>query len=183
MAKKVTAQVKLQIPAGKATPAPPVGTALGPQGVNIMDFCKAFNAKTSAKDQEGLIIPVVITIFSDRSFTFITKTPPVPVLIKRAVNLAKGSAEPHKTKVGKITHKQVEEIAKIKMPDLNCFDLEAAMRSVQAEPPAVWASTSYNIFSCFVIVRMWRNWQTRMVQVHVPARVWRFKSSHPHQSY
>ena len=103
MAKKVTAQVKLQIPAGKATPAPPVGTALGPQGVNIMDFCKAFNAKTSAKDQEGLIIPVVITIFSDRSFTFITKTPPVPVLIKRAVNLAKGSAEPHKTKVGKIT--------------------------------------------------------------------------------
>ena len=103
MAKKVTAQVKLQIPAGKATPAPPVGTALGPQGVNIMDFCKSFNAKTSAKDQEGLIIPVVITIFSDRSFTFITKTPPVPVLIKRAVNLAKGSAEPHKTKVGKIT--------------------------------------------------------------------------------
>jgi len=100
MAKKVTAQVKLQIPAGKATPAPPVGTALGPQGVNIMDFCKAFNAKTSAKDQEGLIIPVVITIYSDRSFTFITKTPPVPVLIKRAVNLAKGSAEPHKNKVG-----------------------------------------------------------------------------------
>ena len=131
MAKKVTAQVKLQIPAGKATPAPPVGTALGPQGVNIMDFCKAFNAKTSGKDQEGLIIPVVITIFSDRSFTFITKTPPVPVLIKRAVNLAKGSAEPHKTKVGKITEKQVEEIAKIKMPDLNCFDLEAAMRSVR----------------------------------------------------
>ena len=103
MAKKVTAQVKLQIPAGKATPAPPVGTALGPQGVNIMEFCKAFNAKTSAKDQEGLIIPVVITIFSDRSFTFITKTPPVPMLIKRAVNLAKGSAEPHKNKVGKIT--------------------------------------------------------------------------------
>ena len=130
MAKKVTAQVKLQIPAGKATPAPPVGTALGPQGVNIMDFCKAFNAKTSGKDQEGLIIPVVITIFSDRSFTFITKTPPVPVLIKRAVNLAKGSAEPHKNKVGKITQKQIEEIAKIKMPDLNCFDLEAAMRSV-----------------------------------------------------
>ena len=103
MAKKVTAQVKLQIPAGKATPAPPVGTALGPQGVNIMEFCKAFNAKTSAKDQEGLIIPVVITIYSDRSFTFITKTPPVPVLIKRAVNLAKGSAEPNKNKVGKIT--------------------------------------------------------------------------------
>src|SRR3984885_8067027 len=125
MAKKITAQVKLQIPAGKATPAPPVGTALGPQGVNIMDFCKAFNAKTSGKDQEGLIIPVVITIFSDRSFTFITKTPPVPILIKRAVNLAKGSAEPQKIKVGKITQAQVEEIAKIKMPDLNCFDIEA----------------------------------------------------------
>src|SRR5579871_3739615 len=129
MAKKVTGSVKLQIPAGKATPAPPVGTALGPQGVNIMEFCKAFNAKTSGKDQEGLIIPVVITIFSDRSFTFITKTPPVPVLIKRAVNIAKGSAEPHKAKVGKIT-KQVEEIAKIKLPDLNCFDLAAAVRSV-----------------------------------------------------
>ena len=103
MAKKITGSVKLQIPAGKATPAPPVGTALGPQGVNIMEFCKAFNAKTSGKDQEGLIIPVVITIFSDRSFTFITKTPPVPVLIKRAVGIAKGSAEPHKAKVGKIT--------------------------------------------------------------------------------
>jgi large subunit ribosomal protein L11 len=131
MAKKVTGQVKLQIPAGKATPAPPVGTALGPQGVNIMDFCKNFNARTSAKDQEGLIIPVVITIYSDRTFTFITKTPPVPVLIKRAVNLAKGSPEPHKTKVGKITAQQVEEIAKIKMPDLNCFDIAAAIRSVK----------------------------------------------------
>ena len=131
MAKKVQGFVKLQIPAGKATPAPPVGTALGPHGVNIMDFCKAFNAKTSAKDQEGLIIPVVITIFSDRTFTFITKTPPVPVLIKRAVNLAKGSAEPHKTKVGKITEKQVEEIAKIKMPDLNCFTLDAAVQCVK----------------------------------------------------
>ena len=129
MAKKVTGSVKLQIPAGKATPAPPVGTALGPQGVNIMDFCKNFNAKT-AKD-EGLIIPVVVTVYSDRSYSFITKTPPVPVLIKRAVNLAKGSAEPHKTKVGKITQKQVEEIAKIKLPDLNCFDLEAAMNSVR----------------------------------------------------
>ena len=130
MAKKITDYVKLQIPAGKATPAPPVGTALGPKGVNIMEFCKGFNAQTSAKDQEGLIIPVVITIFSDRSFTFITKTPPVPVLIKRAVNLAKGSPEPHKTKVGKITQAQIEEIAKIKMPDLNCFDIEAAKRSV-----------------------------------------------------
>jgi large subunit ribosomal protein L11 len=131
MAKKVTGQVKLQIPAGKATPAPPVGTALGPQGVNIMEFCKAFNAKTSAKDQEGLIIPVVITIYSDRSFTFITKTPPVAVLVKRAVNLAKGSAEPNKNKVGKITAKQIEEIAKLKMPDLNCFTLEAAVAQVE----------------------------------------------------
>jgi len=131
MAKKVTAEVKLQIPAGKATPAPPVGTALGPQGVNIMEFCKAFNAKTSAKDQEGLIIPVVITIYSDRSFTFITKTPPVAILVKRAVNLAKGSAEPNKNKVGKISAKQVEEIAKIKMPDLNCFTVESAIEQVK----------------------------------------------------
>jgi large subunit ribosomal protein L11 len=131
MAKKVTGQVKLQIPAGKATPAPPVGTALGPQGVNIMEFCKAFNAKTSAKDQEGLIIPVVITIYSDRSFTFITKTPPVAILVKRAVNLAKGSAEPNKNKVGKITEKQIEEIAKLKMPDLNCFTVEAAVAQVK----------------------------------------------------
>ena len=131
MAKKVNAVVKLQIPAGKATPAPPVGTALGPQGVNIMEFCKAFNAKTSGKDQEGLNIPIVITIFSDRSFTFITKTPPASVLLKKVATLAKGSAEPNKNKVGKITEKQVEEIAKMKMPDLNCFDLEAAMRSVK----------------------------------------------------
>jgi large subunit ribosomal protein L11 len=131
MAKKVHALVKLQIPAGKATPAPPVGTALGPQGVNIMEFCKAYNAKTSAKDLEGLIVPVVITIYSDRSFTFITKTPPVPVLIKKAVNLAKGSAEPNKNKVGKITMNQIEEIARTKMPDLNCFDVEAAIRSVK----------------------------------------------------
>lgn len=131
MAKKVTAQVKLQIPAGKATPAPPVGTALGPQGVNIMEFCKAFNAKTSSKEQEGLIIPVVITIYSDRTFTFITKTPPVAVLVKRACNLAKGSAEPNKSKVGKITMKQVEEIARIKMPDLNSFDLESVIAQVK----------------------------------------------------
>jgi large subunit ribosomal protein L11 len=131
MAKKLVAQVKLQIPAGKATPAPPVGTALGPQGVNIMEFCKAFNAKTSSKDQEGLVIPVVITVYSDRSFTFITKTPPVPILIKRAASLAKGSAEPNKTKVGTISPKQIEEIAKIKMPDLNCFTLEAAVKCVE----------------------------------------------------
>ncbi len=131
MAKKVTAEVKLQIPAGKATPAPPVGTALGPQGVNIMEFCKAFNAKTSAKDQEGLIIPVVITIYSDRSFTFITKTPPVAILVKRAVSIAKGSAEPNKNKVGSISMEQVEEIAKIKMPDLNSFTIDSAIEQVK----------------------------------------------------
>src|SRR6201990_1803529 len=131
MAKKVNALVKLQIPAGKATPAPPVGTALGPQGVNIMEFCKAFNAKTSAKDQEGLIIRVVITFFSDRSCSFITKTPPVAILVTRAVTLAKGSAEPNKNKVGKITAQQIEEIAKLKMPDLNCFTVEAAVEQVR----------------------------------------------------
>ena len=118
MAKKIQALVKLQIAAGKATPAPPVGTALGPQGVNIMDFCKNFNAKT-AKD-EGLIIPVVVTVYADRSYSFITKTPPAAVLLKRAANIAKGSAEPNKTKVGTVTAKQVEDIAKLKMPDLNC---------------------------------------------------------------
>jgi large subunit ribosomal protein L11 len=130
MAKKITANVKLQIPAGKATPAPPVGTALGPQGVNIMEFCKAFNAKTSAKDQEGLIIPVVITIFSDRSFTFITKTPPAAVLIRRAIGAPKGSGEPNREKVGQITRAQLEEIAKTKMPDLNAVDLDAAVRMI-----------------------------------------------------
>jgi large subunit ribosomal protein L11 len=129
MAKKVQAQVKLQIAAGKATPAPPVGTALGPHGLNIMDFCKNFNAKT-AKD-EGLIIPVVVTIYSDRSYSFITKTPPAAVLLKRAAAIAKGSGEPNKTKVGSVTAKQVQEIAKLKLPDLNCDTLEAAMRSVR----------------------------------------------------
>jgi large subunit ribosomal protein L11 len=127
--KKVVGQIKLQIPAGKATPAPPVGPALGQAGVNIMDFCKAFNAKT-AKD-DGLIIPVVITVYADRSYTFITKTPPVAILIKRAVGIAKGSGEPNKNKVGKITPKQVEEIAKQKLPDLNCDTLEAAMQTVR----------------------------------------------------
>src|SRR6187397_3665806 len=131
MAKKVTAEVKPQIPAGKATPAPPVGTALGPQGVNIMDFCKAFNAKTNAKDQEGLIIPVVITIYSDRSYAFITKTPPASILLKRAANIAKGSGEPNKNKVGSVTKKQVEDIAKLKMPDLNAASLEAAIQTVK----------------------------------------------------
>ena len=128
MAKKITGYVKLQIPGGEATPAPPVGPALGQQGVNIMDFCKNFNAKT-AKD-EGLIIPVVVTVYADRSYSFITKTPPASVLLKRAANLAKGSAEPNKTKVGTVTKKQVEDIAKIKLPDLNCDTLEAAVRSV-----------------------------------------------------
>jgi large subunit ribosomal protein L11 len=128
MAKKVTAKVKLQIAAGKATPAPPVGTALGPHGVNIMDFCKAFNART-AKD-EGLIIPAVVTIYSDRSYSFITKTPPASVLLKKAANLAKGSAEPNKNKVGTVTQKQVEDIAKLKMPDLNCGSIEAAVKTV-----------------------------------------------------
>ena len=126
--KKEIGKVKLQIPAGKATPAPPVGPALGQAGVNIMDFCKAFNAKT-AKD-DGLIIPVVITVYADRSYSFITKTPPVPVLLKRAANIAKGSGEPNKTKVAKVTRAQVEEIAKLKMPDLNCDDLEMACNTV-----------------------------------------------------
>jgi large subunit ribosomal protein L11 len=128
MAKKVQAQVKLQIAAGKATPAPPVGTALGPHGVNIMDFCKNFNAKTAAQD--GLIIPAVVTIYSDRSYTFILKTPPAAILLKRAANIAKGSGVPNKNKVGTVTAKQVEEIAKIKLPDLNCDELAAAVRSV-----------------------------------------------------
>jgi large subunit ribosomal protein L11 len=128
MAKKVIGQVKLQIPAGKATPAPPVGPALGQHGVNIMDFCKAFNAKTQA--QEGLIIPVVITVYQDKSYSFITKTPPAAVLLKRVAGIAKGSAEPNKTKVATVTMKQVEEIAKTKMPDLNANDLEGAKQII-----------------------------------------------------
>ncbi len=128
MAKKVTAIVKIQIAAGKATPAPPVGTALGPHGLNIMDFCKNFNSRT-AKD-EGLIIPAVVTIYADRSYTFVTKTPPAAVLLKRAANLAKGSNEPNKNKVGTVTRKQVEDIAKLKMPDLNAESLDAAFKTV-----------------------------------------------------
>ena len=128
MAKKVKGQVKLQIAAGKATPAPPVGTALGPHGVNIMDFCKAFNAKTAS--QEGLIIPAVVTVYQDRSYSFITKTPPAAVLLKRAANIAKGSGEPNRSKVGTVTTRQVEEIAKTKMPDLNCDTLDSAVRIV-----------------------------------------------------
>ena len=127
--KKVQAMVKLQIAAGKATPAPPVGTALGPHGVNIMDFCKNFNAKT-AKD-EGLIIPVVVTVYADRSYTFITKTPPAAVLLKRAANIAKGSGVPNKNKVGTVTAKQVQEIAKLKLPDLNTESIDSAVRSVR----------------------------------------------------
>ena len=128
MAKKVVGQVKLQIEAGKATPAPPVGTALGPQGVNIMDFCKAFNAKTQ-KDA-GLIIPVVVTVYSDRSYSFILKTPPASVLLKKAAKVEKGSGVPNKNRVGKVTMKQVEEIAKLKLVDLNAADLEAAKKTV-----------------------------------------------------
>jgi large subunit ribosomal protein L11 len=128
MAKKVVGQVKLQIEAAKATPAPPVGTALGPQGVNIMDFCKSFNART-AKDA-GLIIPVVVTVYSDRSYTFITKTPPASVLLKKAAKVEKGSGVPNKNRVGKVTMKQVEEIAKLKFQDLNAADLEAAAKTV-----------------------------------------------------
>jgi large subunit ribosomal protein L11 len=128
MAKKVQAMVKLQIAAGKATPAPPVGTALGPHGVNIMDFCKNFNARTAS--QEGLIIPVVVTVYADRTYSFVTKTPPAAVLLKRAANIAKGSAEPNKSKVGTVTARQVEEIARLKMPDLNCESLESAVRTV-----------------------------------------------------
>jgi large subunit ribosomal protein L11 len=129
MAKKIQAQVKLQIAAGKATPAPPVGTALGPHGVNIMDFCKNFNAKT-AKD-DGLIIPAVVTIYTDRSYSFVTKTPPAPVLLKRAANIAKGSGVPNKTKVGTVTGKQVEEIARLKLPDLNTESVESAVASIR----------------------------------------------------
>lgn len=128
MAKKVVANVKLQVAAGKATPAPPVGSALGPHGLNIMDFCKAFNAKTAK--QEGLIIPVVVTVYSDRTYSFVTKTPPAAVLLKKAANIAKGSAEPNKSKVGKITMKQVREIAQTKMPDLNARDLDAAVNII-----------------------------------------------------
>ncbi len=129
MAKEVNATVKLQIPAGKANPAPPVGPALGQHGVNIMEFCKQFNAAT--QKQDGLIIPVVISIYKDRSFTFITKTPPAAVLLLRAANLAKGSPAPNKQKVGKVTAKQVEEIARSKMQDLNAHELPSAVRMVE----------------------------------------------------
>jgi large subunit ribosomal protein L11 len=129
MAKKIVGQIKLQITAGKANPSPPVGPALGQHGVNIMEFCKAYNAKTA--DQEGLIIPVVITVYGDRSFSFITKTPPAAVLLLRAAKLKSGSGVPNKTKVGKVTEEQVLEIARLKMSDLNAFSEEAAVRTIK----------------------------------------------------
>jgi len=124
MAKKVIAQIKLQVEAGKANPSPPIGPALGQHGVNIMDFCKAFNAKTAG--EEGMIIPAVITVYQDRSFTFVTKTPPAAVLLKKAAKIAKGAGDPKRDRVGQVTEKQIEEIAKLKMVDLNANDLEAA---------------------------------------------------------
>jgi large subunit ribosomal protein L11 len=127
--KKVIAEVKLQIPAGQANPSPPVGPALGQRGVNIMEFCKAFNAQTQG--QPGLIIPVIITVYADRSFTFVTKTPPAAVLLKRAAGIEKGSGEPNKKKVGKVTRAQVREIAQLKMPDLTAGSIDAAMRTVE----------------------------------------------------
>ncbi len=129
MAKKVVGQIKLQIAAGKANPSPPVGPALGQHGVNIMEFCKAYNART--QDQDGLIIPVIITVFADRSFTFITKTPPAAVLLLKAAKIPKGSGVPNKEKVGKVTKAQVEEIAKLKMPDLNAYNIEGAMLIIE----------------------------------------------------
>ena len=128
MAKKITGYIKLQVPAGAANPSPPIGPALGQRGLNIMEFCKAFNAKT--QDQKGYVIPVVITVYADRSFSFVTKTPPTPDLLKKALKLEKGSGEPNRKKVGKVTQAQIEAIAKMKMPDLNTTNLEAAMRMV-----------------------------------------------------
>jgi len=128
VAKKITGYIKLQVPAGAANPSPPIGPALGQRGLNIMEFCKAFNAKT--QDQKGYVIPVVITVYADRSFSFITKTPPTPDLLKKALKLEKGSGEPNRKKVGKVTTEQIMEIAKMKMPDLNTTNLEAAMRMV-----------------------------------------------------
>lgn len=129
MAKKVIGSIKLQIPAGNANPSPPVGPALGQHGVNIMEFCKAFNART--QDQKGLIIPVIITVYGDRSFSFITKTPPAAVLLKKAAGLEKGSGEPNRQKVGKVTSVQVKEIAELKMKDLNAFSIESAVKMVE----------------------------------------------------
>ena len=129
MAKKIVTTVKLQIPAGQANPSPPVGPALGQHGVNIMEFCKAFNART--QNQEGIIIPALITIYSDRSITFVTKTPPAPVLLKKAAKIVKGSGEPNRNKEGKVTKDQIREIAQLKMKDLNAVDLEGAIRTIE----------------------------------------------------
>ena len=129
MAKEIMALVKLQIPAAQANPSPPVGPALGQHGVNIMEFCKAFNAQT--KGQEGTIVPVVVSIFTDRSFNFITKSPPAPILLKKAAGIAKGSAEPNRSRVGQVSREQVREIAQLKMKDLNSYDLEAAMKTIE----------------------------------------------------
>jgi large subunit ribosomal protein L11 len=129
MAKKIIGAIKLQVPAGQANPSPPIGPALGQQGVNIMEFCKAFNSKTAG--QEGMIIPVVITVYQDRSFSFITKTPPAAILLKKAAKIAKGSGDPKREKVGQVTRAQVEEIAKMKMVDLNAYDVENACRIVE----------------------------------------------------
>ena len=129
MAKKIIANIKLQVPAGQANPSPPIGPALGQHGVNIMEFCKSFNGQTQG--QEGMIIPVVITVFADRSFTYVTKTPPAAVLLKKAAKIAKGSSEPNREKVGRVNRKQVEEIARLKMPDLNTSNLEAAVKIIE----------------------------------------------------
>jgi large subunit ribosomal protein L11 len=129
MAKKVIANIKLQVPAGQANPSPPIGPALGQHGVNIMEFCKSFNAKTQG--EEGMIIPVVITVYADRSFTYLTKTPPASVLLKKAAKIAKGSSEPNREKVGQVSRRQVEDIARLKMPDLNTHTLEAAVKIIE----------------------------------------------------
>ena len=142
MAKKIVGYVKLQIPAGQANPAPPVGPALGQKGVNMMEFCKQFNAKTQS--QQGLIIPVVITVFADKSFTFITKTPPASALLKKAAKIEKGSAEPHRTKVATVTKAQVKEIATLKMPDLNANDIEAAMKMVEGTARSMGITVAEN---------------------------------------
>ncbi len=140
MAKKVIAQIKLQVTAGKANPSPPIGPALGQHGVNIMDFCKAFNARTA--NEEGMIIPVIITVFQDRSFKFITKTPPASVLLKKAAKIAKGSGDPKRNKVGKVTRDQVEEIAKLKMVDFNANDLDAACKIVEGTARSMGIETA-----------------------------------------
>ncbi len=129
--KKVQGFIKLQVPAGKANPSPPVGPALGQHGVNIMEFCKAFNAKTQPQAADGLIIPVVITVYNDRSFTFITKTPPAAILLKKAAGIDKGSGQPNKNKVGKVTKKQIREIATLKLPDLNTTSIDSAVRTIE----------------------------------------------------